>query len=703
MQGSCYKKIVRIISFSLAFCLCLAFVPVGISAEETDPSAEFTDRSVYVCDVWEMWWNVHLAMLTDTLFSSYADSDFYYFNSALLHEPTYCEAAAVATNGLMLWHVSDASSTRLRNSSCKYCGKSFDEVFVDIAMSYETTVEDLDYTTVSDQGLFYLYPSGWHFTYGNGVYVNPSYLTSEKGGFSFSGAALSALDEDTTYAYVSSASFSLPSGAYNLHLTDYSGLSSYGGGLYSSYTYKITLEGRDFGGSWVGVTSAYYKTVTYSGTYDYSTISFSTIDYPYDEYRVYAYFTSGYSSYSPGATLEGSRYGYIEAVALQEASAGKDDRVSSLIQALADYNYANNFQNGSSVNYYLCSCDDDDNSDLYTPALYDEETLIFTEPVTGAQYQSTGWTYDYTTRSYDIELEAGTFLIDDTDITGILCTYGDDGVTIVYSDADGAVVQTDEYNYVMVASSSCSLYGHSYAVETTKEPTCTSTGERVYTCSVCGDQKVEDVPANAHTSVYSVFKDATCTDSGVALYTCSVCGTQYTETIDALGHDWLSTDHVDTVYALPTDTACPDCGGVEFTCILDQDTAAYTCSCAACGASWTVSAEVTAGYTAYKCSRCGVKKTEYEGDEGDGLFQSVGSFFADGINWCVEKLRQLVDNLNTITEQFNAYLDDLAEKGGVFPEFFGALIALIPEDLMALLWFSLVALVLLFVYKKWLE
>ena len=446
----------------------------------------------------------------------------------------------------------------------------------------------------------------------------------------------------------------------------------------------------------------YFSIYVFSkGSADSIFSSSSTIlKFPYQNSAVVHDFTRLNYDYHMNSFVLDSGY-----VLTQPSGTDESSRMSSVAQFIENYNVDNSYTaNPNIVNYYIGSVDDDGKiTDYYSPSLYDENTLVFTEPVTGVQYLTSGWTYDYTTRSYDIDLDAGVFVINDTDITRILCIYGDDAVTIDYFDSGGAVVQSDSYAYVMVASSSCALYGHSYTVETTKEPTCISTGERVYTCSVCGDQKVEDVPMNGHSSTFSIFKEPTCTESGVGLYTCSTCGTQYTETIDPLGHDWLSTNHMDTVYALPADTACPDCGGVEFTCTLDQDAAVYTCSCAACGTSWTVGAVVTSGYTKYECSRCGVTKTECEIDEGDGLFQSIGNFIADGITWCTDKLSQLVDSLSSITDSFNAYLEDLKDQGGETPALMGALIALLPEDLMAVFWFFVVGVVLVFVYKKWMS
>jgi len=338
---------------------------------------------------------------------------------------------------------------------------------------------------------------------------------------------------------------------------------------------------------------------------------------------------------------------------------------------------------------------------VYSPAVYDEETLIFTEPVTGAQYQTSGWTYDYNSRSYDIEVESGTFLIGASDITRIVCTYGDDAVTIVYYDASGNAVQSDDFAYVMVSQDPCSLTGHVNSVETKKEATCTSTGERVYTCTVCGNVEVEDIPMKGHSHKYSEIRSPTCTDTGLALYSCSTCGDEVSEALDPLGHDWLATETVETTYGLPDGTSCPDCSGTDFVSDLDVESETCTCICNYCDASWRVNADVELGYTVYTCSRCDKTRIEYDGESGDGLFKSIGNFIANGIKWCTEKLKQLVENLQTIVDTFNEYVEIVGQQNSTYPSFITAVIESLPADLMAVIWFGVIVFVVLAVIKIW--
>ena len=89
---------------------------------------------------------------------------------------------------------------------------------------------------------------------------------------------------------------------------------------------------------------------------------------------------------------------------------------------------------------------------------------------------------------------------------------------------------------------------HNYTSSVTKQPTCTDTGVRTYTCS-CGESYTETIPATGHTWV-----NANCTTPKK----CSVCGvTEGT----ALGHNYASTVTKPTVDSPGYTThTCSHCG-----------------------------------------------------------------------------------------------------------------------------------------------
>ena len=100
----------------------------------------------------------------------------------------------------------------------------------------------------------------------------------------------------------------------------------------------------------------------------------------------------------------------------------------------------------------------------------------------------------------------------------------------------------------------------------TISPTCTTEGERKYTCIGCGRIKTETIQATGHDLVHHDAQAATCTANGWETYdTCSNCDyTTYTE-IPASGHSYG-----DVTYTWSTDNQhctaerkCTACDGVE--------------------------------------------------------------------------------------------------------------------------------------------
>ena len=135
------------------------------------------------------------------------------------------------------------------------------------------------------------------------------------------------------------------------------------------------------------------------------------------------------------------------------------------------------------------------------------------------------------------------------------------------------------------------MTAHSYdGGEITQDPTCTETGIKTYTCTVCSGTKEESVAASGHT-----WTDATCTTPK----TCSVCNT--TEG-NPNGHSW-----VDATCIAPK--TCSVCGETEDTAlghnynegIITQDPTCdeagiKTFTCTRCGDSYTESVDAT-GHT----------------------------------------------------------------------------------------------------------
>lgn len=91
---------------------------------------------------------------------------------------------------------------------------------------------------------------------------------------------------------------------------------------------------------------------------------------------------------------------------------------------------------------------------------------------------------------------------------------------------------------IITATTVVPAKGHSYgAWSTTVQPTCTSEGKQVRTCSVCLAQETKAVPAKGHSfGAWTVTKAPTCSEEGSQTSTCSACGTTKTESIQKTNH-----------------------------------------------------------------------------------------------------------------------------------------------------------------------
>jgi len=338
-------------------------------------------------------------------------------------------------------------------------------------------------------------------------------------------------------------------------------------------------------------------------------------------------------------------------------------RPSSLLQAVNNYNIDNSYtDNSTTVNFFLAPSGETPTSDnVVSPAIYDEETLVFIEPVTGAQYQTTGWTYDYTTRTYDIALDAGTFKIGESDVTQIISTYGDDAATITYYDAAGTELAADEYSYVIATQEDPGDSGdggedtgteehkHSYTDQITKEPGCTLPGVRTYTCE---------------------------------------CGDSYTKSVPATGHDWAISSQVNASYD-------PETGEL-----------------------------LQAGYVIYSCSTCGQqhkddsgtgppssssgssgedslfgKLGELLGTAGSGVLDLISTAIGKLLDGAIALLEMAFEKLGRVVEILLSLFDKIPQLFGGYLDMFGAVFAFIPEDIMTLVTFGVACVIILGIWK----
>lgn len=103
------------------------------------------------------------------------------------------------------------------------------------------------------------------------------------------------------------------------------------------------------------------------------------------------------------------------------------------------------------------------------------------------------------------------------------------------------------------------LAGHSYAVVSQTEPSCTENVSRVIRCTVCGEEITENLAPSGHAwGEWNLQKFPTCTEDGVKVRICSRCGLKEEAVAEATGHKLTVMETTkDTVECL-----CENCGQV---------------------------------------------------------------------------------------------------------------------------------------------
>ena len=162
--------------------------------------------------------------------------------------------------------------------------------------------------------------------------------------------------------------------------------------------------------------------------------------------------------------------------------------------------------------------------------------------------------------------------------------------------------------------------GHSFGNSiVTKQPTCTSEGTAIKTCTKCNATVTETIPKTSHKYADTVVAH-TCTAGGYTLHKCSVCGTSYKDnTTKATGHSFGNS----IVTKQPT---CTSEGTAIKTCTKCNATVTETIPKTSHKYADTVVAHTctAGGYTLHKCSVCG---TSYK----DNTTKATGHSFGNSI------------------------------------------------------------------------
>jgi hypothetical protein len=151
--------------------------------------------------------------------------------------------------------------------------------------------------------------------------------------------------------------------------------------------------------------------------------------------------------------------------------------------------------------------------------------------------------------------------------------------------------------------------GHNWDNGTiTKQPSCTETGTKTFTCQRCGETQTQVIPANGHNwSGWTQTQAPTCTQTGSEKRTCSSCGKVENRTIASLGHNYSS-------WVVTKEATCTQSGSKERTCNRCGDKIVETINPLGHNwSAWNVTKQPTCTETGTRtrsCNRCGITETE---------------------------------------------------------------------------------------------
>ena len=156
--------------------------------------------------------------------------------------------------------------------------------------------------------------------------------------------------------------------------------------------------------------------------------------------------------------------------------------------------------------------------------------------------------------------------------------------------------------------------GHDYSSDWTIDTaaTCETVGSKSHHCTRCDSKKdVTEIPASGHSwNDGAITTEPTCTDEGVKTFTCNACGKTRTEAVAALGHNYSSDWTIDTA------AACETVGSKSHHCTRCDSKKDVTEIPASGKHTWnngvitkpaTIAEE---GVKTYTCTVCGVTRTE---------------------------------------------------------------------------------------------
>lgn len=149
------------------------------------------------------------------------------------------------------------------------------------------------------------------------------------------------------------------------------------------------------------------------------------------------------------------------------------------------------------------------------------------------------WSYTIESDYKELTLDPETLSITAANVTEEEYMWLD--VIVIAVSADGERLEESVDIIIDSNKGQTDTHVHSYDKgRVTKLPTCMQTGERTYTCSECGEETTETIPALGHAMDAGTVTPATCGKAGEKTFKCKRTGCTYTTTeiIPALEHAW---------------------------------------------------------------------------------------------------------------------------------------------------------------------
>ena len=269
--------------------------------------------------------------------------------------------------------------------------------------------------------------------------------------------------------------------------------------------------------------------------------------------------------------------------------------------------------------------------------IVNETNNTFYNPATGQTVPITGWSYDYSDRSYKVTLESG-----DT----VTVTYGDENITIQEGDT--------VYNvYYLVDGSGNPPCEHDWQEGEATVPTCVRPGSASYVCSLCGQTKTESIPALGHNwqvkqTVTTQYDDTgQLVQAGYTIFECSTCHEQYKSTDGTIP---------------PGGGSGTDPGGEEGETIWD-------------------------------------KLGNLIGAIGGGVIGLIDAALGKVLDALIVLAEKMMEKLKVVVETVLSIFDELPLLFGGFLDFLAAVFPFLPPEIMTILTFGVIAVVFIAIIK----